>query len=152
MTVIATKIPAYARTARPRTKLSRPTEWLYKQGRLVGLTLDYGCGRGFDADCLGLYKYDPWWFPNTTYLRETYHTIVCNYVLNVIADDSERQQVINTITSLLKPGGIAYITVRNDSRDYKHRQNSQSKDVELKLPLIRRTNLYKIYAVVKGDA
>ena len=63
-------------TAIKRTKLSVPIRGLDLKGKRV---LDYGCGRGSDADLLGADKYDPYYFPE----RPTgkYDVILCTYVL-----------------------------------------------------------------------
>jgi len=75
--------------------------------------LDYGCGKGYDADALGMFKYDP------HFAREEpagkFDRIYCGYVLNVL-DKKEGQEVVDKIKSLLTPGGTAYIVVRRDMK------------------------------------
>ena len=75
------------------------------------LCLDYGCGRGFDADAFGFEKYDPHYFPQVP--EGEFDIITCNYVLNVIPLDGE-EEVVDKIWNLLAPDGVAYITVRRD--------------------------------------
>lgn len=101
-------------TAISRTALSAPMRKLRDKGLLLGRVLDYGCGRGQDADLLGIDKYDPHFFP--TMPEGLYDVVTCNYVLNVIEDPGARADVVSKITSLLAPGGVAYLTVRRDVR------------------------------------
>jgi SAM-dependent methyltransferase len=82
-------------------------------GRLEGDCLDYGCGKGYDADSLGIPGYDPNHRPELQ--PGQYDTIICNYVLNVIESPGKRFDTVMHIMSLLRPGGTAYISVRNDS-------------------------------------
>lgn len=97
------------KTAISRQALSVPMRFL--QDRLNGRKLDYGCGRGFDADELGMHGYDPHWFPERP--RGKFQTVTCIYVLNVIADPEERRSVEDRIIQLLAPGGRAFIAVRD---------------------------------------
>ena len=103
------------KTAIKRVKPSKPMKILEKKGLLSGglVGLDYGCGQGFDAQHYGLDKFDPHWF-NFKPILNSYDFITCNYVLNVIADETERQAVLANIKSLLTPEGVAYISVRRD--------------------------------------
>lgn len=102
------------KTAIARTKPSAPLKYLEERGLLdthLDL-LDYGCGRGFDADYYGMDKYDPHYFPNIDRSKK-YDMIFCTYVLNVV-DISTEFDIIMDINSLLKLGGIARFTVRRD--------------------------------------
>jgi SAM-dependent methyltransferase len=99
-------------TAIKRTKLSAPMRFLKEEGYLQGSHLDYGCGKGSDANILNIERYDPYWF--NVPLVDTYDTITCLYVLNVIPDLSERATVLHELHRLLKPDGVAYIAVRRD--------------------------------------
>ena len=109
-------------TAITRKKLSLPAQYLLQRDLLKGDVLDYGCGRGDDVRRLGqalgvhdwspVVGYDPHWRPNMP--TKKFDTIMCNYVLNVIIDPIQREEVLLHITSLLKPGGTAFITVRRD--------------------------------------
>ena len=47
------------KTAIKRNKLSAPMRYLSENNLLKGDLLDYGCGRGDDADLLSMDKYDP---------------------------------------------------------------------------------------------
>ena len=102
------------RTAISRKKLSAPMQFLQKQARLFDRMLDYGCGRGDDADKLGMKKYDPHYFPE--FVGGGFEVVTCNYVLNVIENPHERGNVERRIIGKLVPGGDAYITVRNDKK------------------------------------
>lgn len=97
-------------TATKRGELSTPMARILRHGLLVGRALDFGCGRGEDADITGIEKYDPVSFP--TKPEGKFNTIMCTYVLNVIWLPWERAQVLKDIRDLLAPGGRAYITVR----------------------------------------
>jgi hypothetical protein len=137
------------RTAIKRTKLSIPTKFLIDSSRINGRVLDYGCGRGFDADYFGWDKYDPYYNPVSIF--GPYDTIVCNYVLNVIPNESDRTATLTTIKNLLCDGGAAYITVRRE----KNKLNGWTKNgtyqtrVELDLPIVKQTNDYCIYEMKK---
>lgn len=104
-----------ARTAKVRKKLSGPMEYLNKHGLISSVALDYGCGRGDDAEILALSKYDPFWYPSHERLvKGLYDTVTCNYVLNVLPADKDREKVVEMVRSLLDVGGKAYISVRRD--------------------------------------
>jgi hypothetical protein len=106
--------------------------------------LDYGCGKGFDADHFGMAKYDPYFYPDKP--TQVYDTITCNYVLNVIPDHSERVQVLKDIQGLLADNNsLAFIAVR---RDLKHDTNTQF-IVELNLPTIYEDSATVIYLLTK---
>lgn len=115
------------KTAITRSKPSAPMNYLHGEGLLLGHMLDYGCGKGFDADHFKMDKFDPHFTKGEVYrndgfvyyltdLRDNYDTITCNYVLNVIESVHERTEVLNNIRYLLKPGGVAYITIRRDAQ------------------------------------
>lgn len=103
-------------TAKERDRISFPTNWLHRNRFLKGKILDFGCGLGKDVSelnkigysCAG---YDKHFQPK--YPIETYDTIICNYVLNVL-QAKDHQQVIMEISQLLKPGGKAFFAVRRD--------------------------------------
>lgn len=104
-------------TAMSRKKLSGPMKWLVDHG-LIDETvhgLDYGCGKGFDADFLGLDGWDPHHRSDTKGLSFAYDIVTCHYVLNVIEDPEEREETEVKIIGHLKPGGVAYVSVRNDT-------------------------------------
>ncbi len=137
------------RTALARTSLSAPTVYLRDTGRLNGRILDFGCGRGYDADAIGAEKYDPDGFPDLP--EGPFNTIICNYVLNVIPSAIERLAVLTTIQRLLAPGGIAYITVRNDKRSLNGWTTAGTWQgmIDLNLRTIRKCGWYKMYALTR---
>ena len=137
-------------TAIKRTKLSAPMKYLVEKGLIQGETLDYGCGKGFDAEELQMDKYDPHFQPELP-TNKRYDTITCNYVLNVIEDSEMRDATLGVITLLLKDGGTAYITVRRDK--FKEGFNSRGTYqtiVELGLPVLHeKKGSYATYILHK---
>jgi len=101
------------KTAIRRNKISRPTQTLIDNNVIKGNVLDYGCGHGYDAETMGFDKYDPFFFPNGLDKNKKYDTIICNYVLNVLNCEQEKE-VIADIRKRLKKGGCAYLSVRRD--------------------------------------
>ena len=148
------------KTAITRTKLSAPMRYLLDNGffprggaRLD--CLDYGCGKGFDADFCGLAKYDPHFFPDKMLIQaKSWDIVVCNYVLNVIPDLTSRTSVIWDIQNTLVDDGVAYISIRNDKRNL----NGETKIgtwqgfTPLNLPVVHKTSSYIIYKLTKTDS
>jgi hypothetical protein len=112
----------FHRTAISRRAPSLPMRDHEEAGRLwthynsdspiVGL--DYGSGRGFDAEYFDLDQYEP----NSPGHSETpasgeYSTVFCNYVLNVVPPE-DVQGILDDIMRCLDPDGIAWISVRDD--------------------------------------
>lgn len=137
-------------TAISRKRISLPSEKLFQDGRIVGRTLDFGCGRGTDAIHLSrftgrpVYGYDPHYFPVRPFGQ--YDTILCNYVLNTLPRD-EWVAVIDDIKSFMKSGSKAYITVRNDRmrlRGYTAKKTFQTV-VCLALPILYHTPGFRTY-------
>lgn len=103
-------------TAKERITPSLPARFLFERNLIQGKTLDFGCGFGKDVDFLyqksiNITGFDPYYFPQ--YPTDTYDTILCFYVLNVLFPE-EQNQVLMQISSLLKPTGKAYFAVRRD--------------------------------------
>ncbi len=103
-------------TAKERTKLSFPMNWLKRNNLLSGDILDFGCGYGTDVEFLknegyNISGYDPYYFNN--YPQQKFDTITCIYVLNVLTE-IEQSKVLLNISKLLKSGGKAYFVVRRD--------------------------------------
>jgi len=138
-----------ARTAISRKKLSLPAKWLYDNDCMPRYLLDYGCGRGSDAEILSADKYDPYWFP--TKPNRKYHTIICIYVLNVVAPEYV-QDVISDIKSYLVSGGEAYIAVRRDiKKEGVTSTGTKQWNVVLDLPVvIEKKNKFCIYRLNNG--
>lgn len=126
--------------------------WLDAKGMLEGWArLDYGCGKGFDADTLGFTKYDPNHGPDKI-IRPVlgFDIITCNYVLNVIENETERTQVLDNIKELLADNGKAYITVRRDIKtEGVTKRGTYQKDIHLDLPIVRQTAGYCTYLMQK---
>jgi len=136
------------KTAISRNKLSAPMNYLFKNHLIPGSALDYGCGKGFDADWLFMDSYDPYFRPS--FPTKHYDTITCIYVLNVIESPGERQDVLNAIKSLLNPKGIAYVAVRNDKDKLKGKTSKGWQGhIVLDLHVVRTTKGYVIYKLVK---
>ena len=123
-------------TAITRKKPSLPMETIYDRcglDRYELRSLDYGCGKGFDADYYGMEKYDPFYFPKKPIGR--FDIITCNYVLNVVTE-REGKKILKTIKSLLNGDGVAFISVRRDMfmEGFTSRGTYQ-RYVELELPV-----------------
>lgn len=117
------------KTAITRTRPSAPVSWLEKRHRhltdnpnwtvkdtvedLGNRILDYGCGKGFDADYMGAMKYDPHFFPDDPEPNSPFDIIFCTYVLNVMDRDAQRE-VLGHIDSLSHAGTVVYCSVRRD--------------------------------------
>jgi SAM-dependent methyltransferase len=137
-------------TAVSRTKLSTPARYLFLTNKLKGRVLDYGCGRGGDVQRLqsmvhGIQGYDPYYKPEMP--SGTFDTVMCNFVLNVIPDENERQKVVADILSRLNIGGVAYIAVRNDKEKLNGwtTKGTWQGFVELPYEIIHKTSGYVIY-------
>jgi diadenosine tetraphosphate (Ap4A) HIT family hydrolase len=106
-------------TAIERYTLSFPARHLYELKKLKGRVLDFGCGFGKDVEILrdkkklNIEAYDPHYFPELP--AGKFDTIICTYVLGILFQE-EQAKVLMQISSLLKPGGKAYISLRRDFR------------------------------------
>ena len=137
-------------TARRRDKPGLVMVFLNKKGLLVGDMLDFGSGRGFDAEYYHMDAYDPNWLSPELPKRQ-YDTITCNWVLNVVTP-TEQDIILKQIKSLLKPNGNAYIAVRRDIKEdyFVKKRNYFQRLVYLDLETIRKTSKYQIY-LMKND-
>ena len=140
-----------AKTAMTRKTPSAPAKWIDAKGLIIGDALDYGCGKGTDADMIGMEKYDPYYAPNMP--EGKFDTIMCTYVLNVIEDDRTKLSVLKHIRSLLVHDGIAYITVRRDVHRFgETARGTWQEQVYLKgVESIRKTASYEVYKMFKRD-
>lgn len=126
-----------------------------RSGRLTAL--DYGCGRGEDANWLGCERYDPYWYPRDTE-GELFDYVFCTYVLNVV-DRDEQFEILGRLLDLTKPNGMIYVTVRRDVRIGKPIQRdgyrqSYVLDGDMKLHNFHSWHLdksYEIYCKRKND-
>ena len=105
-------------TAIKRKTLSLPMQWLVDNGHIKkgDNGLDYGCGRGDDADALYFAGYDP--HHRNVDLnaggsdKAFFDVVTCNYVLNVIEDKNDRFAVECNL--IFRARRKAFISVRND--------------------------------------
>ena len=140
-------------TAIGRTKISTPMRWLNSRGLIqVWDILDYGCGRGFDADQFQMEKYDPHYFPNEALLERKWDLIVCHYVLNVVTKPVE-EHILAKIESMLNAGGRAFITVRCDvKKEGFTSKGTYQRNPVLNLPVVHKTASFCIYQLDKHSA
>lgn len=140
-------------TAIRRNKLSAPMKVINElENGIYGYpSLDYGCGRGEDAEILGMAKYDPFYFPNKNLLEYIgfYKIITCNFVLNVV-DEAEGKIIVGHIYNLLSNEGRAYITVRRDvKQDGFTKRGTFQRNVVLNLQSIHKNSGFEIYLLTK---
>ena len=132
--------------AMKRVAPSAPARWLASNELIQGRTLDYGCGHGYDAREYCMMSYDPHFQPSMP--GGSFDTILCSYVLNTIESNDERLSVLQSIQFLLRPSGIAYITVRNDKRALCGTTGKGYQcHIVLRLPVVRCCSGYVIYAL-----
>jgi len=136
------------KTAISRSKPAKPMRILFEQNRLTGKMLDFGCGKGKDADFFKMDKYDPFYFPET--LENSYDTITCQYVLNVLPIEQEKE-VLLRIKYLLNEKGMAYITVRRDlTKEGLTSKKTYQRNVFLDLPIFYEEKFsFCIYQMIK---
>ena len=133
-------------TAISRKKLSAPMKWLYTHA-LLQPRLDYGCGKGSDANIMGLLKYDPHYFPQR--FGRNFNLITCIYVLNVLLP-AEQVKVVQEVEDLLAPGGVAYFAVRRDvSPQGWTKRGTWQCEVLMDLPKLVENKSFCIYKMVK---
>ncbi len=136
------------RTAITRTKISTPLRMLL-EGREIELfpsysVLDFGCGKGFDADTLGYRKYDKYHWDDPTALKpDHYSYVLCTYVLNTVSEETQKQILRQIHCVLNKSHGATFITVR---RDIPREGTPSQRYVRLPLPkLLDRSNFATYY-------
>lgn len=132
------------RTAIGRSRVSAPVRYLLERNLIRGLTLDYGCGRGFDTDYLDHDAWDPYWRPGA--LTRAYDTILCSYVLNTLIKKHE-SGILAHIKGLLAKKGVAYITVRRNVRTGYTSKGTHQRNVILDLPVVTKNSDYAIYSL-----
>ena len=139
----------YHKTATKRNSPSAPAKWIYDNigFDLDNSTLDYGCGRGDDAEYFGVWGWDIHGGTHPTITGWLFDTILCSYVLNVIPDEDERKSVIANIQKHLTWNGTAYLTVRNDKQNLNGwtKIGTYQTFVDLPLPIVHKTSGYIIY-------
>ena len=145
------------RTAISRRSLSAPTKWLLDHDLIKGKVLDFGCGRGGDADRLRFDhgfecgQYDPHYSPFYP-LDGQYDTIICNYVLNTVPEQ-EATCILAKINHLYHfVGGVAYITVRRDIKKPGYTKiGTYQRNVKLDLPIVHENKDFCIYRMTSFD-
>ena len=144
------------RTAITRKGPSVPARWLVAHTKVPcgPATLDFGCGKGEDADYFRWDRYDPHYAPD--YPKRQYNFIVCTYVLNAVSLETQKK-VTRDILDLLTPSGVAYVAVRRDFHKDPRKRVGKDKRitqryVELVAPIVRSNHNYCIYEIRrKGD-
>jgi ubiquinone/menaquinone biosynthesis C-methylase UbiE len=145
-------------TAITRRAPSAPMQKLASLGLLKGQRmLDYGCGKGVDANHYKMDKYDPHFYPlpvttAISLLANQYDVITCNYVLNVV-EETVVKKILKDIRTLLKEDGVAYISVRRDIKNEGFtKKGTLQRNVVLELPIIHeKKRNYCIYRMTKKD-
>jgi len=121
--------------------------WLEEQGLLQGEILDYGCGKGFDVEYYGIDGYDPYYAPE--FPQKKYDVVVCNFVLNVVGE-TERNEIIASVRSLLKDDGVAFFTVRRDvKKEGVTSRSTEQWTVVLDFEVLRENTQHCIYKMEK---
>jgi len=148
------------KTAIGRTKPSAPARWLVENRYIdhrFDRVLDYGCGRGFDADYYGWNKYDPHYFPIIIAKRKkeitwAYPIVLCSYVLNTLPKKHENALLENIQYYLEDSMSAAYITVRRNIKKVGYTsKGTYQRNVKLKLPVVHETSDYCIYLLKKDS-
>ena len=137
-------------TAISRKTASTPLRYLESKGLLSGSILDYGCGKGADEKYLtekgyDAEAYDPHWRP-VELTKNSFDTILCTYVLNVVKKDDEKN-IIASIKSLLNNEGKAFITVRRDLKKEGETSRGFQRNVDLDLDIVKQNGSYCIYTL-----
>ena len=130
-------------TAITRKAPSAPIRWLNSHNLLVGKLLDFGCGKGTDAEFFEMDCYDPHYFPE----RPTgkYDTITCTYVLNVV-HKTIGDEIVKQVLVLLSEGGVAYFTVRRDiKKEGLTSRGTFQRNVEREMQVITENRGFCIY-------
>jgi SAM-dependent methyltransferase len=130
-------------TAKARKQPSAPIKLLQEQNLIRGRVLDYGCGRGYDAIYYGFEMYDPYWWNFKP--KGYFDTVVCNYVLNVVDEETEKE-ILSSIKRYLKKNGVAYIAVRRDLKEWGVNSKGQlQRDSRPDLPIVKENSKFCIY-------
>lgn len=146
-------------TAKTRWEgVAAPIKWLLENAdrpnRDIHTILDYGCGRGQDAQTMGWQKYDPNWFPehplSNPLIEGGYDFIYCIYVLNVLPDPEDRAFIIGDIRRLLNDSGVGYIAIRADMKIDKVKHQIRINEADHPdLQVIETNSRFLIWKVMK---
>lgn len=145
---------ASGKTAIRRTTPSAPLIELATRELLPGRgkILDFGCGHGADVATLKQLSFraegwDPVHHPEPPpEKRGRFDLVLCTYVLNTLPIEDEAP-TLERIRQCLKPGGVAYITVRADlEREGWTSKGTFQRDVHLDLPVkINKLKAFRTY-------
>jgi hypothetical protein len=139
------------KTAITRTRISAPARFLMEAGLVSQYSsrwLDYGCGKGNDADSLRIEKFDPHFFPEIP--AGKFDTITCTYVLNTIESKKEQCDILLDILDRLNEGGQAFVTVRRDVKTKgMTKRGTYQENVQLGLLVVKETAAFCIYRIDK---
>lgn len=150
-------------TAIVRKTLPTPTKWLRSHSPSLMYSdndfkirdihvLDYGCGKCSSLNPPTWDNYDPHFKPDGIPNGKKYDVIICNYVLCVLPP-LEQWSVLRKIKRLLKPTGIAYITVRNDKPKQgwgmSSRGTYQTNATSLPIAIYHKNSRFMIYLLTK---
>lgn len=111
-------------TALRRAALSAPARQALEDGLLDATVLDYGCGRGGDVDRLSaaglpVRGWDPHYRPEPPPVPAD--TVLCSYVLNVVADPQERHRTAAAAWGLARRRLVVAVrTTADDVRGRPH--------------------------------
>lgn len=107
-------------TAIHRKSPSYPLKQIFNYLEYDNKILDYGCGHGYDLCYLkelgfNIKGYDKYIkkYSEDINIEDKFDVINCFYVLNVIADENERIEVLSFIKNTMKIDSILYIAVRS---------------------------------------
>lgn len=117
------------------------------------LTLDFGCGKCYAVNPAHWVNYDPHHSPfDLTVVKDRMDVVICNYVLCTLPED-EHVGVLQEIQSLLKPNGVAFISVRNDRPKngwgLTSKGTYQGRIEKLPGELIHKNSQFRIYRLTK---
>lgn len=152
-------------TAITRKDLPNPVKWLLANQLIHGNVLDYGCGKckelnnyhfARQSEVKHIDSYDPYYSPDDIIRPHGgegwYDVVLCTYVLCTLPEKDEKK-VLKDIKPLLRPNGVAYITVRNDEPKQGWGESSRGtyqRNVELpSLYLFKQCCQYKIYLMMR---
>jgi hypothetical protein len=148
-------------TAISRKDLPNPVKWLLANRLIHGIVLDYGCGRCKPFNDLlpvqypeikSINSYDPYYSPDDIILPHGgegwYDVVLCTYVLCTLPEKDEKK-ILKSIKTLIRPNGVAYITVRNDEPKQGYGVSSKGTfQRRVELPYLyefRKCHQYRIY-------
>ena len=143
--------PNYKRTAPPRTSPSLPMRYLYRKGLLYGDMLDYGSGLGFDANYYRMDSFDIEWHPDYSIFNKKYDVITCNFVLNVVPEETQNE-IISQIYKLLKNTGTSYFSVSRYLKNNTITKWTEQRLVYLPFESIHtKKGVYELYKMRRED-